>query len=138
MRVSLLVSLCTIVAYLQLSCMRFFLHLFFLHFFFSSMQIIGSVACCHSNPVLDLPITIGSYPIQDDTSAQTMYPYPNAVPMPMPLPENSPDYSTNVISQQPFAAQIPDPNGFSAIPYPTAPSSLFSHQNDGICSEGNP
>lgn len=26
----------------------------------------GSVACCHSNPKLDLPITIGSYPIQDN------------------------------------------------------------------------
>lgn len=73
--------------------------------------------------MLDLPITIGSYPIQDNASAQTMSPYPNGVTM----PQGPIGFSSDVISQQPTAPLIP------ALPYPNSPSApppQFS--DDGI------
>lgn len=73
------------------------------------------MACCHSNPVLDLPITIGSYPIQDVTPSG----YPSTV---------VDSFTTNnVISQQPSAPQPYEQNNYG-VPYPSAP---FPFPSDG-------
>lgn len=77
------------------------------------------MACCHSNPVLDLPIIIGSYPIQDDLTTQT--PYPSVAP---PYPMNG------IISQHPSAPLL-NQTDFSALPYPSAPSTAFQFPNEG-------
>lgn len=74
--------------------------------------------CFHFNPVLDLPITIGSYPIQD------------AIPVPIG-PHPTTITTDNVISQQILAQQVLSQNNFSALPYPSAPSAPFPYPNDG-------
>lgn len=53
-----------------------------------SVQIDGSTGCCHLNPYMQIPITIGSYPILDEPQ---LYGYPTAIP------------ATSVITQQPSA-----------------------------------
>ncbi|XP_055296208.1 uncharacterized protein LOC129565389 [Sitodiplosis mosellana] len=75
---------------------------------------------CNSSPVFDLPITIGTHPILDATSAHT---------------GNSTEYlnlnnilTDSVISQQPTspqvrsAPQLPDQNSLSSPPYSAPPS----------------
>ncbi|XP_031621627.1 uncharacterized protein LOC116339733 [Contarinia nasturtii] len=76
-----------------------------------SIRIIGSVACFHSNPVLDVPITIGSYPIQDEN------PYPNTAVGSFPANDVN-------NSQQPSASF--HRNGYG----PAHTSALFSFSNE--------
>lgn len=116
---------------------------FFFNEFSFVLQIIGSVAACHSDPVIELPVVIGSYPILDNPQPGMMNSYPPVNPMPMPsVPMN------NVISQQPTAPSVPsiqngyplpyaspstnvDGNSSSTLPYPSAPSAPFAYPNDG-------
>lgn len=79
------------------------------------------MACCHNNPLLHLPITIGSYPIQDINPGYSIdHPHPNNF------------QSDNVISQQPSAPHIPDQGNFSTLPYSNGtPSAPFQLPNDG-------
>lgn len=77
------------------------------------MKVIGSLSGCHRNPLLELPITIGSYPIED------AYPFSIVV---RALPDASIASSSNVITQQPLATQFPDENEDSASQHTPIPS----------------
>lgn len=55
---------------------------------------IGSVECCHNNPLLQLPITIGTYPILDEPLEQ----FPETTPSTL-LP--TAPQANGVIDQQP-------------------------------------
>lgn len=75
------------------------------------------MAFCQPNPVLDLPITIGSYPIQGAASAYIEYPHLNNIS------------TNNVILQQPSAPQLLNQDTFST--YPVAASAPFPIPNYG-------
>lgn len=79
------------------------------------VRIIGSVACCHSNPVVLLPIIIGSYPIldypvpQQPTINQSIFPPVDPASMPTPIGMPMPALPMNgVISQQPIVPTAPN------------------------------
>lgn len=73
--------------------------------------------CFHINPVVDLPITIGSYPIQDVTPVSTGYPHPNTTP------------SDNTVSQQITASQVPAQNNYSTFTQSAAPIAPFPNDS---------
>lgn len=63
------------------------------------------MGCCHRNPVLELPIIIGSYPIED------AYPFGIQVNT-----VNAPDSPSNdVITQQPTSSDRTDQNDDSTV-----------------------
>lgn len=66
-------------------------------------QVKGTLGFMHSNPVLDLPIIIGSHPIQDSNPVQIGYPHSQPQPQlqlqSYPQPQSHPQ-------QQPYVAQV--------------------------------
>lgn len=89
------------------------------------MQITGKLGCCHRNPVLELPIIIGSYPIEDS------YPFSIAVNA-INVPETSFIPSVTVITQQPWTSRwLPDQDHNSAEEQPPTASTSTQLSTDG-------
>lgn len=63
----------------------------------------GTLGLLHSNPVLDLPIIIGSYPIQDNINASVQIGYPHPHPQPQSKQPQVQPYP------QPYVAQVQPP-----------------------------
>ncbi|XP_055327009.1 arrestin domain-containing protein 2-like [Sitodiplosis mosellana] len=81
-----------------------------------SISIIGSVPCFHFDPIIDLPITIGTNPIQDITPAANGDPHPDDIII----------YHPTSVILPPSVSQVPDQN--NQLPYsavPSAPSAPF-------------
>lgn len=83
-------------------------------FLFTILQVYGSVACCHSDPTIRMPVIIGSIPIMD--TQPTQVPMGNGVPM-----------YDSVISSQPICPALPHANdpllpppAMPPLPYPSA------------------
>lgn len=79
----------------------------------------GCLMGCHRNPILELPITIGSYPIEDS--------YPFAIVV-RALPDASHSSPNAVITHQPSITQLPDPEEYLAQRPSTSNAALL---NDG-------
>lgn len=69
---------------------------------------------CHLDPEVSLPITIGTYPIQDDEFAQVVPPNRQPMASSVFVPMN------NVIVLPPIAPQLPGHS--NAMGYPIAPA----------------
>lgn len=80
----------------------------------------GCLDGCHRNPVLELPITIGSYPIED------LYPFTIVV---RATPDAASISSNSVITHQPSTTQLPDQEEYLAQQHPT--TSNASQPSDG-------
>lgn len=70
------------------------------------------MGCCHPDPVLKLPITIGSYPIRDEMESQASFDMPTQPLITSTRPTNG------VILQQPSTL---NQNNFPELPHPSAP-----------------
>lgn len=82
-------------------------------------QVEGQIdACCRENVKLDIPVTIGTYPIQDFDQSS------NAISYPEPVVTSQPT-APPVAVPTPIAPSVPIPplpNQNSALPYPILPS----------------
>lgn len=100
-----------------------------------SEQVEGHIdACCRENVKLDMPVIIGTYPIQDFDQASNAISYPEPVissqptapqtPMAVPAPNVPP---------MPMPMPMPPlPNQNSALPYPIMPSAPSLPTNSNI------
>ncbi|XP_055296146.1 arrestin domain-containing protein 3-like [Sitodiplosis mosellana] len=89
-----------------------------------SIRITACVSCCYNDPVLEVPITIGTYPLQDNVpplNVPTLHPHSiqvNAVADPITplLPSN------NVVLQQPT-----NRTNYSTLSYPSTSNAPLSY-----------
>lgn len=85
--------------------------------FLFDLQVCGSVACCHNDPTIRMPVIIGSIPITDTVS--------------FPTSETGVPSYNSVISQQPVAPPLPGanepllpPGQIPMLPYPPANAAI--------------
>lgn len=95
--------------------------------FFFFFQIVVSLSCCYNDPVFEMPITIGTNPINDNDvpGVQNINAHNNIQVNGMSISNSS----ANVITQQPTASQQPNQSNLSAQSYPstsTAPHPLVT------------
>ncbi|XP_031621629.1 uncharacterized protein LOC116339736 [Contarinia nasturtii] len=72
------------------------------------IRVIVSVPCCHSDPVFELPVTIGTFPIDDDNNSVPAQNIQNVHPNnvnEMNIQSETSSSSGNVITQQPTTSQ---------------------------------
>lgn len=66
------------------------------------MQISASVSCCYNDPVLEMPLEIGTIPLRDNVPVQNV---PRVHPPGIEVNESTPLLSSNPIVQQPTSSQ---------------------------------